>query len=341
MTECATCGQSVPDLGVACLACGESSPQPKRSRARFEVSIADSEDPERTIGALARLTNTDTSAVRRSLILPHIDVAAELTATERERLLAAFAALGLRFREPSAFPLADETSSRFVIDAGLLIRLGSVAVTVVLATLLGLSWLPYLAVPVAATLIWSRVEQIPRTLTVPLRVVEERLGGVDRAAWQEACIVRRGIRVSQAVQAALTCSVPLCSVLHQIRHAGLHLLRPDFAALDQDAHTLLRRTLRLAAAADRVAMACDQQGGSAQHKARLAGARKELFGSLDRIAEKARALHGSLVELGGLDANNQELSSTSARVAEIQLATEAALEVSTAMNREFETWPVP
>ena len=83
-------------------------------------------------------------------------------------------------------------------------------------------------------------------------------------------------------------------------------------------------------------MACDQDRGSAQRKARLTGAREEMFGALKRISEKAQALHSSLVELGGLDADNQELSGATVHVSELQIAAEAALEVSSAINRELE-----
>jgi hypothetical protein len=252
----------------------------------------------------------------------------ELAPEERDQLSAALSELGVDVRESQLAAMPTQHTVRFELDAGFAFRFALGLGIAVASAFLGISTLSWLALPVAAVLCWGAVERIPHTLEIPRSIVEAKLGAIDRTVWNELIVVRRGIKGREGAEAAQGCLTTLCAIIEQIRSGGRHLTRLDLANLDADAHALMRRNCRLAAAADRVAQACAEPGASAQNAAKLASAKQEMFAALASIEYKLEALRLSLVELSGLEARNEGCIAATARLTEIQVAVETGLELS-------------
>jgi len=257
-----------------------------------------------------------------------LDLVAELAPEELDQLSAALSELGVSFRQSQQIPLHAQYTLRFDFDARLAFRFLVVLMVAAGSAFLGLTGIAWLALPVALALCWGAVERIPHALEIPRSFVDTKLAAVDRTLWNELSALRRGIKGPQGAGAAQRCLTALCAIIEQIRSGGLHLTRADFASLDADAHTLLRRSFRLAAAADRVAQACAEPGLSTQRPPRLASASQEMFAALSGIERKLQALRLSLVELSGLEARNEGWLSATTRLTEIQVAVETGLELS-------------
>jgi hypothetical protein len=143
------------------------------------------------------------------------------------------------------------------------------------------------------------------------------------------------MRSAGAVQALAGLVAALCGVIEQLRSGGLHLIRADFRSLDQDAHALLRRALRLAVAADRLEFA-SKQDVPTERKARLTVAAGEIHAALVELERKLVALSATLVQLRGLEASGEQLAGVTSRVAELQITAETALELSGFARAELE-----
>ncbi|MES1183587.1 MAG: hypothetical protein ABUL60_07210 [Myxococcales bacterium] len=333
---CPSCGAAArPGGDFACLACGEAAQPFPRSRVHVELVLGESDDIVLTTGVLERLVGGDSSRVRKACEQAQVNLVAELSKPERERLFSLLANLGARFRESKTFVNPEASSLRFVLDRGLLVR-GLVLGAVVLALLsFGLTLMSYLAAPVAAVVIWGQLERIPEAIEVPARAVDEQLGPAARGPWREASILRDSIRSEGALRALGGLVAALCGVIEQLRSGGLHLIRADFRSLDHDAHALLRRALRLAVGADRLELA-GRQDAPLERKARLTAASREVHSALAELQRKLVVLHASLVQLSGLDASNEQLAALTSRVAELQITAETALELSGATRSELE-----
>ncbi|HWZ92923.1 MAG TPA: hypothetical protein VNW92_28855 [Polyangiaceae bacterium] len=253
---------------------------------------------------------------------------AELANDELQPIFAALSSVGVRFRQSKVHPTAVGHSLRFAFTGRLLLELVIVLAVAVASYFFGSPVASSLALPVALTMCWQAAARIPHALEIPQSLVDEKLGVLDRNVWAELAVARRGIRGAEARVAADRCLSALCAVIEEIRGGAWHLIRSDFSHLDQDAHALLRQTFRLAAAADRVALACDRPGLPASRLARLAIARREMFAALSAIEVKLEALRFTLVELSGLEARNDGLLAVTTRVTEIQVAVETGLDLS-------------
>ena len=328
MTRCSACGAALPGLGFSCLACLEPAPAIERLTLRVEVDASEGHVVDHTTQTLMRLTALDLGLAQRVSERGQFSLVGNLSAAEQETLYSALAALGLRFRQVTTFLVADSSSVRLAFDLRLLLQLSVVLAGFGLALFWGVSWLSFLSVPVAAVLVLGSVERIPHSLTIAGNLVDEKLASVDRTIWQELVTLRRGIKSPEAVQAATRCSAALSTVVEQLRKDGLHLTRADYALLDQDAHALFRRSIRLAAAADRVSLAAEQAGAQTPRRLRLLSAHQEMFAALALVEQKLHGLYVSLVELSGLDANNELLLGATSRVTELQVTVETALELN-------------
>lgn len=324
---CPSCGAARPGGDFACLACGAAAEPLSRSGVHLELLLGESDDIVLTTTVLERLIGGDGSLVRQVCERAQVDLVAQVSQAERERLFSLLANLGARFRESKIFVNPEEVSWRFAMDRGLVVR--SVILAGVAVTMLsfGLTLLSYLAAPVAAVMIWGHLERIPNALEIPTREVDEHLGAADRGPWREASILRGAIRSEGAAAALAGLVAALCGVIEQIRSGGLHLIRADFSSLDHDAHALLRRALRLAVAADRLELA-GRQDVPVERKARLTVASREIQSALVELERKLVALHASLVQLSGLEASSEQLAGVTSRVAELQVTVETALEIS-------------
>ncbi len=332
---CPSCGVARPGDDFACLACGAAAQPLSRSGVHLELVPGDSDDILLTTTVLERLVGGDGSLVRKACEQAQVDLVAQLSQAEREYLFSLLANLGVRFRESKTFVDPQGSSLRFALDRGLVVR--SVILVGLAATMLsfGLTLLACLAAPVAAVVIWSQLERIPDALEIPTRAVDEHLGGAARGPWREASILRGGIRSEAAAATLAGLVAALCGVIKQIRSGGLQLIRVDFRSLDQDAHALLRRALRLAVAADRLELA-SRQDVPTERKARLTVASREIHAALVEFERKLVALQASLVQLSGLEASSEQLAGVTSRVAELQVTAETALELSGLTRSELE-----
>ncbi len=320
---CSSCGAARPGGDFACLACSVPAEPLLRSRVHVELVLAESDDIVLTTSVLERLVGGDSFLVRKICEQAQVDLVAE---PERERMFSLLANIGVRFRESKTFVNPETSSSRLVLDRQLVVRslvLMGVALTM---SGFGLSLIAYLAVPVAAVLIWGHVEHIPHALEVPARVVDDQLGAAARGPWREASILRDSIRNERTVRELAGLATALYGVIEQIRSGGSHLIRADFRSLDHDAHTLLRRALRLAIAAERLDLA-SRQVVLPEREARLATASSEVHATLAELERKLVTLHASLVQLRGIDAGREQLAAVTSRVAELQVTAETALEL--------------
>lgn len=332
---CPSCGTARPGGDFACLACGAAAVALARSRVHIELALGESDDIVLTTSVLERLVGGDSSLVRKACEQAQVSLVAELSQPEKERLFSLLANLGARFRESKTFVNPEASSLRFVLDRGAVVR-GLVLVGIAVAMLsFGLTLMSYLAVPVAAVMIWGQVERVPDAVEIPTRAVDEQLGPAARSPWREAAILRDSMRSEAAVRALGGLVAALCRVIEQIRSGGLHLIRADFRSLDQDAHALLRRALRLAVAAERLELA-GKQDAPPERKARLMAASREIHAALAELERKLVVLHTSLVQLSGLDASNEQLAAVTSRVAELQITAETALELSGLTRSELE-----
>jgi hypothetical protein len=315
----------------------------QRAALRIEVDASEGHVVDRTARMLTRLTAIDLGVAQRVSERGKLSLVGNLSAPEQEILESALTALGLRFSQVTRFVVAESSSVRLALDARSLIQLGVVILGFVLALYFDVRWLSFLSVPVAAVLVLATLERIPHTLTISSSIADEKLGAVDRAVWQALVTVRRGIKSSEALEVATRCSAILTTVVEQLRKDGLHLTRTDFALLDQDAHALFRRSMSLAAAADRVSLAAEQTPEPGPRKARLLSARQEMFAALALVERKLHALYASLVEFRGLDASNEALLGATSRVTELQVTVETALELNSvfAESREVSSHRLP
>jgi len=332
---CATCGLARPGGDFACLACGAAAEPLPRSGVHLELVLGESDDIVLTTTVLERLVGGDSSLVHKACEQAQVHLVAQLSQTERERLFSLLANLGARFRESKTFVSPEQSSQRFEVDRGLVVR--GVILVGVAAALIALGWslLAFLAFPVAAVVIWGQLERIPDALEIPTRIVDEQLGAAARSPWGEASILRAAVRSEGAVQALAGLGAALYGVIEQIRSGGLHLIRADFRSLDQDAHALLRRALRLAVAADRLELA-GKQDVSTERKTRLTVASREIHSALVELERKLVALRVTLVQLRGLEASGEQLAGVTSRVAELQVAAETALDLSGLTRAELE-----
>ncbi|MEI9936388.1 MAG: hypothetical protein WDO69_04105 [Pseudomonadota bacterium] len=333
MTPCAGCGAQLPATSFKCLECAAEPEIVVRRRTGVELKVMDSE-VSRLESALLLMTGAPRESVRAIVERLQLELVAELTAAELDQLSAALSQLGVSFRQSQLTPTLTQHSLRFEFDAHFLLRLAVVLSVAVGTAFLGASAISWLALPVILVHCWGAVERIPHALEIPRSFVEEKLGAVDRTVWNELTVVRRGIKGPEGASAARRCLAPLAAIIEQIRSGGLHLTRADFSNLDHDAHALLRRSFRLAAAADRVARACAEPSLSAQRPPRLASASREMFAALAGIEHKLEALRLSLVELSGFEARNEGWSGATTRLTEIQVAVETGLELSVFASEE-------
>jgi hypothetical protein len=293
-----------------------------------EITIADSaasSSVEAALGFISGVAPNVAAAVVESL---QFGLVAELAPEELERLLSALTHTGVRFRQSQASFAPDQHAIRFAFDARFAAKLATVLTVAVGAAFMGVPVISWLGLPVALVLCWGVIERVPSVIQVPQILVEENLAAVDRTVWNELAVARRGIKGAEARAAVDGCLSALCAVIDQIRGGGWHLARADFSTLDHEAHVLLRRSVRLAAAADRVAQACEQPDLPAERLSRLAIARREMFSALRAIEQKLGALRLSLVELRGLEASHEGLSAVTTRVTELQEAVETGLKLS-------------
>jgi hypothetical protein len=332
---CPSCGVARLGADFACLACGAAAEAPARTGVHLELALGESDDIVLTTTVLERLVGADGSLVRKVCEQVQVDLVAQLSQAERERLFSLLANLGARFRESKTFVNPEASSLRFALDRGLIVR--SVILAGVAVALLSLGWtlLAWLAVPVAAVMVLGQLERIPAALAISARAVDEHLGAAARGSWREASILRGGIRSEDAPATLAGLVSALCGVIEQIRSGGLHLIRADFRTLDHDAHALLRGALRLAVAADRLEYA-RKQDVSTERKARLTVASREIHAALVELERKLVALHASLVQLSGLEASSEQLAGVTSRVAELQVTAETALELSGLSRAELE-----
>ena len=332
---CASCGVARPGPDFACLACGAAAESVSRSAVHLELAPGESDDIVLTTTVLERLVGGDGSLVRKACEQPQIHLVAQLSQAERERLFSLLAGLGARFRESKTFVNPQGSSLRFAFDRGLVVR-GVVLVGIaVMLVSFGWTLLAGLAVPVAAVMLGGQLERIPDALELPPRAVDEHLGAAARAPWREASVLRGAMHSEGAAQTLAGLVTALCGVIEQIRSGGLNLMRADFRSLDNDAHALLRRALRLAVAAERVELAGRQEVPT-ERKARLTVASGEIRAALTDLERKLVAVHASLVQLRGLEASNEQLAGVTSRVAELQVTVEAALERSGLTSSELE-----
>jgi hypothetical protein len=309
------------------LECGAQPKPVDRRRTGLELNVMDSE-ASRLESALMLMTGAPPSLLRAIVERSKLELVGDLSSHELDHLCAAFAQLGVSFRKTPAVPTLGQYTLRFEFDTRLMIRLGVVLGIAMASALLGLPTLAWLGLPVLAVLCWGAVERIPNALELSRSFVEQKLGAIDHAVWHELSVLRRGIKEPAGAEAAQRCLAPLCAIIEQIRTGGLHLTRADFASLDGDAHALLRRSVRLAAAADRVMQAGAQSSPSAPSAVRLASAGREMFAALSDIEHKLDALRVSLLELSGFEARNEGWLAATTRLTEIQVAVETGLELS-------------
>ena len=305
-----------------------------RLRTQIELSIPELESAARVEVGLALITGAPSATLRAVMEGTRFGLIANVNDEELQGLCAALSNSGLRFRRSSLGPTAGQYSLRLAAGHGLWARLGAVLCVALGCAGFGVPLVSWAAVPVAALLIWGAIERVPDSLEVTPAFVEEKLAAVDRTVWSELVVTRRGIRSAEGVAAAERCCFSLCVVIDQIRSNGAHLVRADYANLDHDAHALLRRSVRLAAAHDRVALACAQPNMPESRSARLRTARREMLSALAIIEHKLEALRLSLIELDGLEARNEDLASVMSRVTEIQVAVETGLELSSLASEE-------
>jgi hypothetical protein len=308
--------------------CSTAGTPVSRRRAHIELTIPDTEASSRVEIALQLMTGAPRDLVRAVVDKLQFGVMTDAAPEELERLFAALSNIGVRFRQSTVNVTPGQHTVRFAFDARFAVQLLAVFAVAVGAVFLGAPVVGWLGVPVAMVVCWGSVERVPQALELVTGFADQSLGAVDRAVWNELGAQRRSIRSVQGQAAADRCLVALCGVIDQIRGGGWHLTRQDFSSLDQDAHTLLRRSFRLAAAADRVAQACEQPGLPTQRATRLVTARREMFAALSAIEHKLEALRHSLIELSGIEASNEELIAATTRVTEIQVAVETGLELS-------------
>ena len=328
MIPCISCGAELPAASFKCLECSAQPAPSARRRTNIELAVTDSE-AARLESTLMMLSGAPRELVRPMVDRMQLDLIAELAPEELDQLSAALSELGVSFRQTQQVPMFAQHTLRFEFDTRLVFRFLVVLAIAAGSAFVGLAAIAWLGLPVFMALCWGAVERIPHALEVPQSVVDTKLGALDRTLWHELSVVRRGIRGPRAAEAAQRCLAALCAIIAQIRSGGLHLTRADFASLDADAHALLRRSFRLAAAADRVAQACAEPGLSAQSPPRLASASREMFTALAGIEHKLQALRLSLLELSGLEARNEGWLSATTRLTEIQVAVETGLELST------------
>jgi hypothetical protein len=333
---CPSCGIARLGGDFACLGCGAPAELPSRSGVHLELVLGESDDIVLTTTVLERLVGGDGSLVRKVCEQVQVDLVAQLSQAERERLFSLLANLGARFRESKTFVNPGGASLRFALDRGLIVR--SLILAGVAVALLSSGWtlLACLAVPVAAVIVWGKLERIPDALELSARAVDEHLGAAARGRWREASILRGGIRSEGAAATLAGPVAALCGVIEEIRSGGRHLIRTDFRSLDHDAHALLRGALRLAVAADRLESASVQDVPS-ELKARLRVASGEIHAALVELERKLVALHASLVQLSGLEASSEQLAGVTSRVAELQVTAERALELSGLSRAELES----
>jgi hypothetical protein len=333
--NCPICGVARPGGDFACLACGAAAESVSRSTVHLEIVLGESDDVVLTTTVIERLVGGDSSLVRRACEQAQVDLVAQLSQAERDRLFSLLANLGTRFRESKLFVNPEAASLRFALDRRLIVR--SVILAGIAVTLLSVGWtlLSCLAAPVAAVMIWGQLERIPEALEIPTRAIDEQLGAAARGPWREASILRAAIRSEGAAQALAGLVAALCGVIEQIRSAGLHLIRADFRSLDHEAHALLRRALRMVVAADRLELAA-RQDVSTERRVRLTVASTQIHSALVELERKLVSLHASLVQLSGLEASSEQLAGVTSRVAELQIAAETALELSGLTRSELE-----
>lgn len=332
---CPSCGVARPGPDFACLACGAIAEAPARSQVHLELALGESDDIVLTTTVLERLVGGDSALVRKACERAQVDLVAQLSRAERERLFSLLANIGTRFRESKTFVDPEGSSLLFALDRGLVVR-GLVLVGVAIA-LLSLGWtsLSILALPVAAVLVWGRVERVPDALSIATRAVDEQLGAAARGAWHEASILRGAIRSDGATKALTGTVGALFGAIEQIRGSNLHLIRADFRSLDHDAHALLRRSLRLAVAAERLEFAATQDAPT-ERKARFQAALGEIQAALAELERKLVALHASLGHLSSLEASAEQIAGVASRFAELQVAAETAIELSGLTRSELE-----
>jgi hypothetical protein len=328
MIRCSRCQAEVPGASFRCLECFAEGSPIARERVQMEITIADSAASSRVELALGLLCGSAPEVVAAVVDSLQFGLVAELAPEERDRMLSALAHTGVRFRQSTTSLAPGRRAIRFAFDVNFAAKVVTVMALAVATSFMGFPLVSWLGVAVALVLCWSVIDRVPNVIQIPRILVEEKLAGVDRVVWNELAVERRSIKGPEAQAAASGCLWALCALIGQIRSDGWHLARTDFSSLDHDAHALLRRSVRLAAAADRVAQACDQAGISSPRLTKLATARREMFAALRAIEQKLEALQSSLVELAGLQATQVGLSAITTRVTEIQEAVERGLEMS-------------
>ncbi len=328
MVPCSACHAELPDASFRCLECFAEGSRIARERVHVELTISDSSassSVEIALGFMSGAAPDLAAAVVDSL---QFALVADLAPDELERLLSGLAHTGVRFRQSRVSPTPGQHTIRYAFDARFAVKLATVLAAAVATAIMGVPVVSWLGVPVALALCWGIIDRVPNAIQIPPSLVEENLAGVDRTVWNELAVTWRSIKGDDARAAANGCLSALCAVIEQIRGGGWHLVRADFSSLDRDAHALLLRSVRLAAAADRVAQACDPPGVPSRRLSRLTTARREMFAALGAIEQKLDALRRSLVELSGLEASREGLGAVATRLTEIQVAVETGLELS-------------
>jgi hypothetical protein len=290
MTRCSRCQAEVPGASFRCLECFAEGAPIARQRVQMEITILDSAASSRVQIALGHLCGAAPEVVAAVVDSLQFGLVAELASEELDCMLSALAHTGVRFRQSTASFAPGRCAIRFAFDVRFAAKVVTVLALAVATSFMGVPLVSWLGVAVALVLCWSIIDRAPNVIQIPRFLVEEKLAGVDRVVWNELSVERRSIKGPEARAAASGCLWALCALIGQIRSDGWHLARKDFSNLDHDAHALLRRSVRLAAAADRVAQACEQTGISSPRLTKLATARREMFAALGAIEQKLEAL---------------------------------------------------
>ena len=313
---CAACGEELlPGLEM-CFDCelGSASPAPaKRAARRFRFDTF-ADDQARLATVLATLCpsahdeDVDWLARQRD-----VDVVAEVTPIQEQRLTAALEACGLRVA-PSPDVPPTVTTVRFSTGGRVREKLAASAVLGGVTGVLGVPLVPAAAVVMGCVLVTRMPHIVERRLNVGRAQADELLGVIDEAVLTEARAVRASLQSAPLRDVLRTTLANAGEISFAVRDGGAHLGAAGARRADAAVTELARALIKLVAKSQRIAPVTE-----------VAPAGKPYRGETRAYPAALEQLRGFAADFGGLRTSAAQMrtreTSAAASVALVAAAT--------------------
>jgi len=291
MNACPACrGPFIPHTDL-CLPCGPPPVPWPRRRTLAEVSGAGAADRTQLAALLKALTLEPDDAVRAAVARDRFGLEIDATEEQKMRLIAALCATRAMCTLTDQAAPDHGAGVHWSFARPFPEKLGATVVIGVAALATGVPLVPGAALLTALYLGVRALRLVPHRLTVQCEIAERRLLVLDDTTFAEAHRALRGALDAGIRDAIRTLVDHAAEILWLFRAEGAHLHNPEIGRLDDQLVQTLRRSLVLAAGADRLMP--DAKGYRGRDPGELSRRLAEVEAGLDQVWSSLRAMRGA------------------------------------------------